>query len=75
MDGMDNQLALSLSKIKVVSMEDLAELAIDELMEVEGMTEERAGELIMTARAPWFADEAEEEVVEEQAKESSEEDS
>jgi N utilization substance protein A len=38
----------------VVTMEDLAEQAIDELMEVEGMDEKRAGELIMTARAPWF---------------------
>jgi N utilization substance protein A len=35
-------------------MEDLAEQSIDELMEIDGMTEERAGELIMTARAPWF---------------------
>jgi N utilization substance protein A len=40
-------------------MEDLAEAATDELMEIAGMTEERAGELIMTARAPWFAEEAE----------------
>jgi len=35
-------------------MEGLAEQAIDELMDIEGMTEERAGQLIMTARAPWF---------------------
>jgi N utilization substance protein A len=27
---------------------------VDELLDVEGMTEERAKELIMTARAPWF---------------------
>ncbi|MAM70151.1 MAG: transcription termination/antitermination protein NusA [Gammaproteobacteria bacterium] len=60
MDGMDNELAMSLSKIGVKSMEDLAELAIDELMEINGMTEERAGELIMTARAPWFEEEQEE---------------
>jgi N utilization substance protein A len=26
-------------------------------MDIEDMTEERAGELIMTARAPWFAEE------------------
>jgi N utilization substance protein A len=36
-------------------MEDLAEQSVEELMDIEGMTEERAGELIMTARAPWFA--------------------
>ena len=41
----------------VVTMEDLAEQSIDELMEIEGMDEERAGRLIMTARAPWFAEE------------------
>jgi len=38
-------------------MEDLAEQAIDDLIDIEEMTEERAGELIMTARAPWFEDE------------------
>jgi N utilization substance protein A len=57
MEGMDNELAMSLSKMDVKSMEDLAELAIDELMEVDGMDEERAGKLIMTAREPWFAEE------------------
>ena len=35
-------------------MEDLAEQAVDDLLEIEGMTPERAAELIMTARAPWF---------------------
>jgi len=42
-----------------VTMEDLAECAIDELMEIDGMDEKRAGDLIMEARAPWFADEEE----------------
>ena len=31
--------------------------SVDELMEIEGMDEKRAAELIMTARAPWFAEE------------------
>jgi transcription termination/antitermination protein NusA len=57
MEGMDNELALRLSKLDIKTMEDLAEQAIDELMEVKGMDEERAGKLIMTARAPWFAEE------------------
>jgi N utilization substance protein A len=35
-------------------MEDLAEQAVDDLMDVEGMDEETAAALIMTARAPWF---------------------
>jgi N utilization substance protein A len=38
-------------------MEDLAEQAVDDLMDVEGMDEEKAAALIMTARAPWFAEE------------------
>lgn len=54
MEGMDESLALALSKKGVLSMEDLAEQAVDELMDIEGMDEERAGKLIMTARAPWF---------------------
>jgi N utilization substance protein A len=57
MEGMDNELALALSKIAVLSMEDLAEQSIDELMVIDGMDEERAGQLIMKAREPWFADE------------------
>jgi len=54
MEGMDDQLALALSKLGILSMEDLAEQSIDELMVIENMEEERAGKLIMTARAPWF---------------------
>jgi N utilization substance protein A len=38
-------------------MEDLAEQSVDELIEVEGIDEAHAAELIMTARAPWFAEE------------------
>jgi len=72
MEGMDNELALALSKIEVLSMEDLAEQSIDELMEIDGMDEERAGQLIMTARAPWFADEDDTESAEDSEKESPE---
>ena len=54
MEGMDEALALQLANKGVLSMEDLAELSIDDLMDIEGMDEERAGKLIMTARAPWF---------------------
>ena len=57
MDGMDKKLAYQLAGMGIISMEDLAEQATDELMDIEEMTEERAGELIMTARAPWFEDE------------------
>ena len=54
MEGMDDKLALILSTKGILTMEDLAEQAVDELMEIEGMDEVRAGKLIMTARAPWF---------------------
>jgi N utilization substance protein A len=57
MEGMDEHLAYILAKRGVVTMEDLAEQSVDELMEIDYMDEERAGKLIMTARAPWFAEE------------------
>jgi N utilization substance protein A len=58
MDGMDQQLAFALADIGVQTMEDLAELAVDDLMQLEGMDEERAANLIMTARKPWFEEES-----------------
>ena len=59
MEGMDRKLAYQLASRGVVTMEDLAEQSIDELLEIDGMDEERAGQLIMTAREPWFAESAE----------------
>jgi len=59
MEGMDRHLAFVLASQGVVTMEDLAEQSIDDLVAIEAMSEERAGELIMTARAPWFAQESE----------------
>ncbi len=56
MEGMDRDLAFTLASKGIVTMEDLAEQAVDELMEIDDMDEERAGRLIMTARAPWFAE-------------------
>jgi len=57
MDGMDSDLAYHMAAIGVITMEDLAEQSIDELMVIDDMDEEKAGALIMTARAPWFAEE------------------
>lgn len=57
MDGMDRHLAFVLAAKGVITMEDLAEQSVEELLEIDDMTEERAAELIMTARAPWFAGE------------------
>ncbi|EGG29282.1 Transcription termination protein NusA [Aequoribacter fuscus] len=58
MEGMDRHLAFILASRGIVTMEDLAEQGVDDLMEIPEMDEERAGSLIMTARAPWFAEEA-----------------
>ena len=57
MEGMDEDLAFTLAGKEIITMEDLAEQAVDDLMDIDGMDEERAGKLIMTARAPWFAEE------------------
>ena len=59
MDGMEKHLAFVLASRGIVTMEDLAEQAVEDLLDIDDMTEERAAELIMTARAPWFADEDE----------------
>ena len=58
MEGMDRHLAYVLAGRGVVTMEHLAEQGVDELIDIEDMTEERAGELIMTARRPWFEEDA-----------------
>ena len=55
MEGMDEALAYELAVRGVVTMEDLAEKSVDELVEIEGLDKVRAGQLIMTARIPWFA--------------------
>jgi len=56
MDGMDRHLAFVLASQGVITMEDLAEQSIDDLIDIDGMDEAKAGALIMTARAPWFAE-------------------
>ena len=55
LEGMDNQTARVLASKGVRTQEDLADLAVDDLVELTGMDAERATQLIMTARAPWFA--------------------
>jgi len=61
MEGMDKDLAYKLAEKGVCSMEDLAEQSVDDLIEIAEMTEERASQLIMTARAPWFENETNQE--------------
>lgn len=54
LEGMTEELAQSLAAAGVTTVEELAEQSVDELLEIGGMTEKKAGELIMKAREPWF---------------------
>ena len=56
LEGMDGDLARLLATHGVVTRDDLADLATDELVEMVGINDERAGKLIMAARAAWFED-------------------
>jgi N utilization substance protein A len=55
LEGMDSQTARELAAKGVSTQEDLADLAVDDLVEMVEMDTERARQLIMAARAPWFA--------------------
>ena len=55
MEGMDDETARLFSSKGIRSMEELAEQATDELIELTGIDEERAAQLIMKAREPWFS--------------------
>ena len=54
MQGMNEELAKKLAQSEIVTMEDLAELSVDELLDIATMDESQATDLIMQARAPWF---------------------
>ena len=54
LEGMDHDLAAKLADADVHTRDDLAELAVDELMEATGVDEERAKALILKAREHWF---------------------
>ena len=57
LEGMDDELAYKLAAKGICSQEDLAEQSLDDLSDIEGLDETRASQLIMEARAPWFAEE------------------
>lgn len=59
LEGVERHLAYVLASKGIVTLEDLAEQGIDDLIEIEELTEEKAGELIMAARnICWFGEEA-----------------
>ncbi|MDS1142120.1 transcription termination factor NusA [Pusillimonas sp. SM2304] len=57
-EGITPELIAKLAENEVLTLDDLAELATDELSEISGMSEEEASQMIMRARAHWFDDEA-----------------
>lgn len=56
MEGMDETTAKFLAVNDIKTMEDLADSATDDILEIKGLeiTSERAQELILIARKPWF---------------------
>ena len=56
LEGMDNDTAHMLASKGINTQEELADLAVDDLIDLIEIDEERAKMLIMTARAPWFAE-------------------
>ncbi|MBN2752717.1 MAG: transcription termination/antitermination protein NusA [Rhodospirillaceae bacterium] len=60
LEGLSPVMLVKLGEAEVKTLDDLADLASDELLEVVGadaMTEDEANAVIMAARAHWFADE------------------
>ena len=57
-EGLTPELVARLAEKEILDIDDLAELATDELSEITGLGAEEASELIMKARAHWFDDEA-----------------
>jgi N utilization substance protein A len=59
LEGLDRAIAFKLAARGVCTLEDLAEQGVDDLADIEGLTDEKTGELIMAARnICWFGDEA-----------------
>jgi N utilization substance protein A len=54
-EGITQELAEKMAAIGITTMEELAEQSVDELLSIPGMTEKKAGILIMKAREPWFS--------------------
>jgi N utilization substance protein A len=55
LEGMDTELAAKLAQAGVKTRDGLADLAVDDLLEISGIEAERARALIMKAREHWFA--------------------
>jgi N utilization substance protein A len=51
---MDPELAARLAARGICTRDDLAEQATDDIADIDGLDGDRAGQLIMAARAHWF---------------------
>lgn len=56
LEGVDEDMLSHLAEANINTRDDLAELAIDELVEITGVTAEEAEKVIMAARAHWFSE-------------------
>jgi len=56
LEGMDSELLVRLAGAGIITRDDLADLAVDELVEMGGVDDERAKVLIMKAREHWFTE-------------------
>jgi N utilization substance protein A len=54
MEGMTAAWAYKLAERDIITLDDLAEQAIFDIQDIEGLDEKTAGELIMKARESWF---------------------
>jgi len=54
LEGVTPELAAKLAEGQVLTRDDLADLSVDELIELTGIDEEQAKQLIVRARAHWF---------------------
>ncbi len=54
LEGMDETTAFALAERGIRTREELAEMATDEIADIEGVGDERAAALIMEARKHWF---------------------
>lgn len=56
MSGMNDEVLRCFNDAGILSIDDLAEQSVDELLEITHLNKEQAGALIMKARESWFKD-------------------
>lgn len=58
-EGVDRDMLLDLLDANIATLDDLAELSADELVEITGITHDTATQVIMAARSHWFTEDTE----------------